>query len=277
MWPFTRSHRTGMPAQEAEPKPCGLINEGMTCYLNAVLQMLFMTDQFRDSVLRLEDKKRRKPQEENLPKALADVFRGLQGKQSVSAAEVIKALNITDVSAQQDAAEYLQMILHRLPEQSEIFKGLVKTSTECSYCKKAYESETDFLSIPLSINTARKCDVINVFQEYLEVNKMNGEDQLYCIECNLMRDMEMRNYIIKWPDILTLQLKRSGTYDMNIPPSIKCGSESYELYAIINHHGSSLGGHYDAVIKDQRGNWYQFNDQHVKRLQTSDYQRSSDW
>ncbi|XP_056308076.1 NACHT, LRR and PYD domains-containing protein 12-like isoform X3 [Danio aesculapii] len=279
MWIFSpRNYSTSMPAQEAEP--CGLINEGMTCYLNAVLQTLYMTDQFRDSVLRLGDKHTPKTQEKNLPKALADVFKRLQHKQSaVSGIEVIKALNITNVHEQQDAAEYLQMILHRLPEQSETFKGFVKTSTECSACRKAYESETDFLSIPLSINTAGQCDVMDALEEYLGVNVLSGEDQLYCVECKSKKDMQMRNYIIKWPDILTLQLKRfdmrstrSGIQylkidcKVKIPTRIPYGSVNYELYAIINHYGTSRSGHYYAVIKDQRGNWYRFDDRYVTKV-----------
>ncbi len=34
------------------------------------------------------------------------------------------------------------------------------TSTKCSSCKHTCEEETEFLSIPLSINENGKCDVV---------------------------------------------------------------------------------------------------------------------
>ncbi|XP_039509746.1 stonustoxin subunit beta-like isoform X1 [Pimephales promelas] len=266
--------------------PCGLINQGMTGYLNAVLQTLFRTDRFREHVLILRNEVTSKSSGENLLKALADLFRRLlQDPTAVCPEEVTKALNITNVSEQQDAAEYLQMILHRVPEPSEIFRGVMVTSTVCSYCKHNNEEETDFLSIPLLIDARGHCDVKYALMEYLGIHDMSGDDQLYCVACDSMRDMETRNDIQKWPDILTLQLKRfemgfignklyywKNECYVKIPPNLQVdsvmdeSSPQYDLYAVINHHGSYISGHYDAVIKDERGNFYRFNDRTVTKI-----------
>lgn len=40
----------------------------------------------------------------------------------------------------------------------------------------------------------------------------------------------------------------------------------YELYVIIDHHGTYSGGHYDAHIKDESGNWYHFSDLTVRKV-----------
>ncbi|XP_016362555.1 NACHT, LRR and PYD domains-containing protein 12-like [Sinocyclocheilus anshuiensis] len=196
-----------------------------------------------------------------------------------------------NVHEQQDAAEYLQMILNKVPEP-EVFRGIKETSTTCSNCEHAYEEDTDFLSIPLSINENGNCDVQYAWEENLGVHVMSGDDQLYCVKCRSMRDMETINYIKKWPDILTLQLKRFEMkyirneiyYQKNecrveIPlhNQFKQGSKNesspeYELYAIIDHYGSFTGGHYVTLNKDLSGNWYHFNDHIVTQIRNTDYQ-----
>ena len=43
----------------------------------------------------------------------------------------------------------------------------------------------------------------------------------------------------------------------------------YELYAICNHHGGTMGGHYTANIKNANGKWYIFNDTVVNEIPES--------
>jgi len=40
----------------------------------------------------------------------------------------------------------------------------------------------------------------------------------------------------------------------------------YELYAIINHVGSFISGHYFTLAESQSGNWYCFNDDRVRKV-----------
>ena len=40
----------------------------------------------------------------------------------------------------------------------------------------------------------------------------------------------------------------------------------YDLYAVCNHSGSSLGGHYTSFIKNANGKWYHYNDTSVTEL-----------
>lgn len=43
----------------------------------------------------------------------------------------------------------------------------------------------------------------------------------------------------------------------------------YELYAICNHIGNALGGHYTTVIKNANGKWYHINDERVAEINES--------
>jgi ubiquitin carboxyl-terminal hydrolase 8 len=44
----------------------------------------------------------------------------------------------------------------------------------------------------------------------------------------------------------------------------------YELYAVCNHIGNALGGHYTAFIKNANGNWYHMNDSTITKVHESD-------
>ena len=49
------------------------------------------------------------------------------------------------------------------------------------------------------------------------------------------------------------------------------GSFVYELYAVMIHSGSAIGGHYYAYIKDiETGKWYNFNDSVVREISIID-------
>lgn len=41
----------------------------------------------------------------------------------------------------------------------------------------------------------------------------------------------------------------------------------YDLYAVANHYGTMLGGHYTAFCRNFLDrNWYEFNDERVSRV-----------
>ena len=41
----------------------------------------------------------------------------------------------------------------------------------------------------------------------------------------------------------------------------------YDLYAVCNHSGNVLGGHYTAFIKNANGKWYHINDTNVTPME----------
>jgi ubiquitin carboxyl-terminal hydrolase 4/11/15 len=50
----------------------------------------------------------------------------------------------------------------------------------------------------------------------------------------------------------------------------------YDLYAVANHYGTMMGGHYTAFCKnffDQK--WYEFNDERVSRINEDEVVSSS--
>ncbi|XP_030287838.1 ubiquitin carboxyl-terminal hydrolase 7-like [Sparus aurata] len=88
----------------------GLYNQGATCYLNSVLQVLFTTTELHD---RLDSQSQTDLQ-------LRKIFEGL--KETTCGTENIMAtFGIKHVYEQRDAAECLKRILHQIsPQASEV-------------------------------------------------------------------------------------------------------------------------------------------------------------
>lgn len=52
---------------------------------------------------------------------------------------------------------------------------------------------------------------------------------------------------------------------------LKQGDLVYELYSVLVHSGSAMGGHYYAYIKSfEDGKWYNFNDSDVRPIDAAD-------
>lgn len=272
----------------------GLRNQGATCYLNSVLQTLFMTEEFRKAVIELKLSNGKK---NCVSEALQMLFHDLESGKPGSATtyRVTNALEIRNVCEQQDAAEYYQKILSLTENKAaEIFQGEKKHSTVCKYgSHDPVEELNSFFSLAIPMDSDER--LINIEQSFgalFDSMVMEGEDQLYCKTCQDKTDMEMRCTILEWPEVLTLHLQRfnldysymvyrKNNCPVKIPLQLKVQDESgvdyqYDLYAVVNHSGSLSGGHYYADIKsstDQQ--WYEFNDSSVHRIDSLHDNRQS--
>ncbi|XP_043084492.1 ubiquitin carboxyl-terminal hydrolase 21-like isoform X2 [Puntigrus tetrazona] len=266
----------------------GLENQGATCYLNTVLQILFKTEEFREAV---------KPYATNnssstIINCIAQLFERLEPrKETIATTEEITDELEINVYKQEDAAKCLQKILQKIQkndgssEISKIFQGVMAQTTICLNPAKhvSLKQVKPFFILSISLDSEPAVHMQTCFDSYFAPISMCGEDQLvYCKDCEEKMETEIISSLQEVPSVLVLHLERfefdfdamrcvKNYSSVQIPPQLLVEEDSgvkhsYDLYAIANHSGSLDGGHYYADIKDQDG-WHRFDDSEVKRLQ----------
>ncbi|XP_074518506.1 ubiquitin carboxyl-terminal hydrolase 50-like isoform X2 [Halichoeres trimaculatus] len=251
----------------------GLKSPGLTCYLNCILQVLFMTDDFREAVKRCSCQ-----DSTTFDSHLADLFAALE-KEMAKTHAIIRKLGITNVYEQRDAAEYFEKILCRTSQEaSKMFKGELNHRIKCLKCKKTKDSRSFFWILPLVVEDSRHqtFSVKEGLEAFFKWEKVCGENKIFCSHCKKKQDEEFECEITQSPEVLTLLLKRFS-YDyvfrcyiklhckVEIPKTLHVANCTYDLYAVVDHFGELTGGHYTAQIKSfETQCWYSFNDESVR-------------
>ncbi|XP_047665749.1 ubiquitin carboxyl-terminal hydrolase 47-like isoform X2 [Tachysurus fulvidraco] len=288
MEPYENQKRRNIVQERPAKKPYnGLKNQGATCYLNSILQCLYMTEDFRQEVERFVPDQRNHAKE-SLMQELQKLFKEMK-KGDCKIEGITRMLGITNVYEQEDVVEYYQKTLKAIGQQSsKIFEGKMSNKTKCIK-DHIFEEECHFFTIPLSIEVEHNevFKVHNGLHTFLERIKLDEDNWLYCKQCGQKNETETWNEIKELPKILTLYPKRfyfdyykmrpvKNHCPMDIPLQLVMSPNlKYELYAVINHIGNERGGHYNAVIKSfEDGKWYCFDDTSVREDSESSFRLS---
>ncbi|KFW71014.1 Ubiquitin carboxyl-terminal hydrolase 2 [Pygoscelis adeliae] len=123
---------------------------------------------------------------------------------------------------------------------------------------------------------------------------LDGDEKPTCCRCKARTRCTKKFSIQKFPKILVLHLKRFSEarirtsklttfvnfqlkdLDLREFASQSCNHAVYNLYAVSNHSGTTMGGHYTAYCKSPvSSEWHSFNDSRVTPMSSS-HVRSSD-
>ena len=137
-----------------------------------------------------------------------------------------------------------------------------------------------FFIINLPIPSNNKCPTLeDCFDLYVEGELLDGENQYKIDETGEFVDAKKSIKFWNLPNVLVVDIKRFNAFNRKNQIMIDFPIENmdlskyvvgydtstyiYDLYAVCNHSGSSLGGHYTAFVKNANGNWYHYNDTNV--------------
>ena len=171
---------------------------------------------------------------------------------------------------------------------SFLFYGIFKSETICQecYCKFYNFQYFQIISFPLyNYQYKDKFNLYQGFKDYIQPEKMRGENQCYCQHCKKLTDSDVYTKIYSTPPYLIINLDYGKNKKYNPGKIIfgqsldltgftedNCVERIYELVAISSHIGSSgRSGHYIAYCKNlfedtENDIWYEFNDSSVSKV-----------
>ncbi|KAJ0062218.1 hypothetical protein NL108_018481, partial [Boleophthalmus pectinirostris] len=162
----------------------------------------------------------------------------------------------------------------------DVFGGQLKSCLTCSVCGSTSTMFDPFwdLSIPIAKKSSGEVTLRDCLKLFTKEDVLDGDESPTCDRCKTRRKCTKRLSIQRFPRILVLHLKRFS--DSNVRSSklstyvdfplkeldLREFSDTneravYNLFAVSNHTGSALGGHYTAYCKHSGlGEWYSYND-----------------
>lgn len=236
---------------------------------------------------------------QNSAYTLQRLFYQLQSSdQAVGTNELTKSFGweTRHIFEQQDVQELSRKLMEKLEEKMKgtkaenvlpgMFSGKIKTYISC--INVDYESSRieDFWDIQLNV-TGNK-DMLDSFQDYIQVEKMDGENQYFAGEEHKLQDANKGVIFTSFPDVLHLQLKRFE-YDIQRDMMMKINDRyefpdvfdaapyltedadrsepwTYQLHGVLVHSGDLNAGHYYAFLKPEKDGWfYKYDDDKVTK------------
>ena len=132
------------------------------------------------------------------------------------------------------------------------------------------------LCFPFNANAQNKNSVTikDCFDYNQKIERMEGENSMYCNKCNTQEPANYQSYIVEAPEIIIIILNRGKGIEFNVKLEFdeflsinqyvknNDGSYNYRLIGVVTHLGESgASGHFIAYcLSPVENQWYNYND-----------------
>ncbi|CAG9864755.1 unnamed protein product [Phyllotreta striolata] len=237
----------------------GLVNQAMTCYLNSLLQTLYMTPEFRNALYNWEFDGVNESR--STPYQLQKLFLNLQTswRSAVETTDLTYSFGWQNSDAwhQHDVQELCRVMFDALEQKfkdtkqanmiNELYEGRMLDYVKCLECGTEKSREDTFLDIPLPVRPFGNAVAYNSVEEalraFVQPETLDGSNRYHCEKCDKKCDAHKGLKFTKFPYLLTLHLKRFD-FDYNTMHRIKLNdkvvfSETLNLNSFVTEHGAS--------------------------------------
>ena len=218
--------------KKKEPKKFGYVglkNIGCICYMNSILQQMYMVLPFRNAIMSSDDKKRLNNQicdhnrnifDDNLLHQLQKMYTFLTFSEKQAYNPIYFCSSFKDLDGQpinillqQDSQEFFNTLCDKIENIlkktkykyiiDNIFTGKMCSSVICEKCNTVSNRLEDFYNLTLEIKNFN-----NLYDSLKKFTQPEKIEEFYCETCKAKVTISKRTSLAKLPNVLFVHLKR---------------------------------------------------------------------
>ncbi|EGR28599.1 ubiquitin carboxyl-terminal hydrolase family protein, putative [Ichthyophthirius multifiliis] len=224
--------------QKNECNYVGLLNIGATCYMNSVLQTLFMTPEFRENIYKWKFDSNEVRAEDCIPLQLQILFAKMQLKTFpyIDTNDLAQSFgwDFQESWEQHDIQEFIRILLEAIEKSfvgsnnqnfiNDIYEGASINYVQCQKCNKQSIRQENFLDLVVTVKNmfdkVYNDSLEKSIQSYIKPELLYNDNQYYCENCQQKVNALRGTKFCKLPKILSFILNRF-TFDFESMKRIK--------------------------------------------------------